>query len=118
MAETVKLSSGLPEDATTGRWSGGRGTIIDAWYEYRKFDTKKGPTTVVEGHLIIEDANGEKHGALGGFPRYHAGWASDACIRETHSEDADEAEKGWGLSGREGKQHKYRTDDEIMYLFT
>jgi hypothetical protein len=110
--EDVQITSLLPDDFTSGRWSGGRGTVTDVHYEYRKVQGSKGPFTVIETHVDIQDANGDDHKGI----RYGAGFADAGCIREEPDEDSPEAERGYGLSGRNGKKFQLRQDTELAML--
>lgn len=77
----------------TGRWSGGRGTIEDAYIQYRDVKSDK-PFTVVEAHLVIVDEQEQKHD----IP-YQINFKNPVIIRATADEDADEAERGYAISG-------------------
>lgn len=112
MADTeVQVTSLLSSDFGSGRWSGGRATCTDVWYEYRTADGKKGKFTVVETHVKWEDSDGQDHEV-----RYGVGGGDYVCIREEPDESSDEAEKGHGLSGRNGKQFRLNADSETGQL--
>lgn len=77
----------------TGRWSGGRGTVEDAYIQYRDVKADK-PFTVVEAHLVIVDEQDAKHDVP-----YQINFKNPVVIRATPDEDAAEAERGYAISG-------------------
>jgi hypothetical protein len=107
----VQITSLMSSDFGSGRWAGGRGTVTDAWYEYRTAEGSRGKFTVIEAHVKIEDADGADH-----EPRYGAGSGEFGCIREEPEPDARETENGYALSGRNGKQFKVNADSELGQL--
>jgi hypothetical protein len=92
------ITSLSPEDFGSGKWDGGRATITDVVLKYHSGVAKKDnkPFTLIEAHVTWEKSEG---GTV--VPRYTIGNAQYACIRATADEDADEAEVGYAVSGRE-----------------
>lgn len=94
-ASTNAITPLTSQSFTTGRWSGGRATVQDAYFQYRTVNTQAGKSfTVVELHVVTEDEQGQKHDVP-----YQANFKDPVVIRADADDDADEAERGYAISG-------------------
>lgn len=112
--QEVQITSLLQEDFGSGKWDGGRATPEAAWYTYRKVIPKDKavlPFLTVEARVVWVDSGNGKHE----IP-YRVGNAEHACIRQEPDSSSDEAEKGYGLSGRNGAQFKINPESELGML--
>lgn len=104
-----------PSTFSSGRWDGGRGTVVadpPPHFEYRVVKGSKGDFTVIEAHLSIEDREGEVHDV-----KWQAGYADQIVIRESNDPASEETESGPSIFAREpGKQIKLRAVEEWSQL--
>ena len=114
-AQVQEPISFAPETFSSGRWDGGRGTVVadpPPRFEYRVIKGSKGDFTVIESHFAIEDQESNQHDV-----KWQAGFADNIVIRESSDPDSDEAETGPSIFAREpGRKIQLRAQEEWAQL--